>query len=54
MNLAYRVVVPRDAVAGIPADYATSIIDNTLSLIATVRPLTTSSRCGGSRDRHRG
>jgi len=36
VNLAYRVVVPRDAVAGIPADYATSIIDNTLSLLATI------------------
>jgi nicotinamidase-related amidase len=36
VNLAYRVVVPRDAVAGIPADYATTIIDNTLSLLATI------------------
>jgi nicotinamidase-related amidase len=36
VNLAYRVVVPRDAVAGIPGDYATTIIDNTLSLLATV------------------
>ena len=36
VNLAYRVVVPRDAVAGIPTGYATSIIDNTLSLLATV------------------
>jgi biuret amidohydrolase len=36
VNLAYRVVLPRDAVAGIPADYATSIIDNTLSLLATI------------------
>ena len=36
VNLAYRVVVPRDAVAGIPADYATAIIDNTLSLLATI------------------
>jgi nicotinamidase-related amidase len=36
VNLAYRVVVPRDAVAGIPTEYATSIIDNTLSLLATV------------------
>ena len=26
----------RDAVAGIPADYATAIIDNTISLLATV------------------
>ena len=36
VNRAYRVVVPRDAVAGIPTDYATSIIDNTLSLLATI------------------
>jgi len=36
VNPAYRVVVPQDAVAGIPADYATAIIDNTLSLLATV------------------
>jgi nicotinamidase-related amidase len=36
VNLAYRVVVPRDAVAGIPTEYAASIIDNTLSLLATV------------------
>jgi len=36
VNRAYRVVVPRDAAAGIPTDYATSIIDNTLSLLATV------------------
>jgi nicotinamidase-related amidase len=36
VNLAYRVVVPRDAVAGIPTEYATSIIDNTLSLLASL------------------
>ena len=36
VNAAYRVVVPRDAVAGIPGDYATAIINNTLSLLATV------------------
>ncbi|MGX9790579.1 cysteine hydrolase [Mycobacterium sp. MMS18-G62] len=36
VNMAYRVVVPRDAVAGIPTEYATSIIDNTLSLLATI------------------
>jgi biuret amidohydrolase len=36
VNAAYRVVVPRDAVAGIPTDYATSIIDDTLSLLATI------------------
>jgi biuret amidohydrolase len=36
VNKAYHVVVPRDAVAGIPTDYANSIIDNMLSLLATI------------------
>jgi biuret amidohydrolase len=36
VNAAYRVVLPRDAVAGIPTEYGTAIIDNTLSLLATV------------------
>ncbi|WP_460358799.1 cysteine hydrolase family protein [Mycobacterium sp. ZZG] len=36
VNAGYRVVVPRDAVAGVPADYAAAVIDNTLSLLATV------------------
>jgi nicotinamidase-related amidase len=36
VNAAYRVVLPRDAVAGVPTDYGTAIIDNTLSLLATV------------------
>ena len=36
VNAAYRVVLPRDAVAGVPADYGTAIIDNTLSLLATI------------------
>ena len=36
VNAAYRVVVPRDAVAGIPTGYADAIVDNTLSLLATV------------------
>ncbi|KUH82854.1 MULTISPECIES: cysteine hydrolase [unclassified Mycobacterium] len=36
VNAAYHVVVPRDAVAGIPTAYADAIIDNTLSLLATI------------------
>lgn len=36
VNAAYRVVLPRDAVAGIPAEYGSAIIDNTLSLLATI------------------
>ena len=36
VNAGYRVVLPRDAVAGIPAAYAESMIDNTLSLLSSV------------------
>lgn len=36
VNHGYQVVVPRDGVCGIPEAYADSVIDNTLSLLATV------------------
>jgi biuret amidohydrolase len=36
VNLGYDVVLPRDAVCGIPREYADAVIDNTLSLLATV------------------
>jgi biuret amidohydrolase len=36
VNLGYDVVLPRDAVAGVPADYAAAVIDHTLALLATV------------------
>jgi len=36
VDLGYQVVVPRDAVAGIPADYADSVLANTVSLLATL------------------
>jgi nicotinamidase-related amidase len=41
VNAAYRVIVPRDAVAGPiydsgPTEYGNAIIDNTLSLLATI------------------
>ncbi len=36
VNAGYRVVVPRDAVAGIPTEYGNAVIDNTLSLLATI------------------
>jgi nicotinamidase-related amidase len=35
-NAAYRVVLPRDAVAGVPAAYGAAMIENTLSLLATI------------------
>jgi nicotinamidase-related amidase len=34
VNLGYRVVLPRDAVAGVPQDYAEAVLDNTLALLA--------------------
>jgi nicotinamidase-related amidase len=36
VNAGYRFVLPRDAVAGVPEDYAEAVIENTLSLITTV------------------
>ena len=36
VNAGYQFVLPRDAVAGVPAAYADAVIDNTLSLLATV------------------
>ena len=36
VNRGYDVVVPRDAVCGIPQDYADAVIDNTIALLATV------------------
>ncbi|WP_431233722.1 cysteine hydrolase [Mycolicibacterium psychrotolerans] len=36
VNAGYRVVLPRDAVAGVPTEYGTAVIDNTLALLATI------------------
>jgi nicotinamidase-related amidase len=36
VDLGYQVVVPRDAVAGVPKDYADAVIDNTIAMLATV------------------
>jgi len=36
VDLGYQVIVVRDAVAGVPPAYADSVIDNSLSLLATV------------------
>jgi nicotinamidase-related amidase len=35
VNLGYDVVLPRDAVCGIPREYADAVIDNTIALLAT-------------------
>lgn len=36
VNAGYQFVLPRDGVAGLPKEYADAVIDNTLSLLATV------------------
>ncbi|WP_334144819.1 isochorismatase family protein [Rhabdothermincola sp.] len=36
VNAGYQMVMPRDAVAGIPEAYAEAVLDNTLSLVATL------------------
>jgi len=36
VNAGYTVVIPRDAVAGVPESYASDIIRNTLALVATI------------------
>ena len=36
VDLGYQVVVPRDAVAGVPREYADAVLDNTIALLATV------------------
>jgi biuret amidohydrolase len=36
VNHGYQFVMPRDAVAGVPAEYAEAVLENTLSLVATL------------------
>jgi nicotinamidase-related amidase len=36
VNNGYQVVIPRDAVAGLPQDYVDAVFANTLSLVATL------------------
>ena len=43
VNLGYDVVLPRDAVCGVPADYADAVIDNTLQPARHASPRSTSS-----------
>lgn len=43
VDLGYRVVVPSDAVAGVPVDFGDAVMANTVSLLATI---TTSTEIG--------
>jgi nicotinamidase-related amidase len=41
VNRAYQVVVPRDAVCGVDADYVDAVLDNTISMLGTVTTTST-------------
>lgn len=47
VNAGYQFVLPRDAVAGIPEDYADAVIEHTLSLITTVTTVDAVTSCWG-------
>ncbi len=36
VNLGHQAVVPADAIAGVPADYAQAVVRHTLALVSTV------------------
>jgi biuret amidohydrolase len=36
VNLGYQIVLPRDAVAGVPGEYADAVLTNSLALLATL------------------
>jgi nicotinamidase-related amidase len=36
VNAGYQMVMPRDAVAGVPEEYAQAVLDNTVALLATL------------------
>ncbi|MCU1426838.1 MAG: nicotinamidase-like amidase [Actinomycetia bacterium] len=36
VNRGYQIVLPRDAIAGVPAEYAEAVLANTLNLVATI------------------
>ncbi len=36
VNRGYQMVLPRDAIAGVPTDYARAVVDNTLHMVATL------------------
>ncbi|WFB06283.1 cysteine hydrolase [Streptomyces sp. LX-29] len=45
VNLGYTAVVPRDAIAGVPVDYAPAMVRHTLALVATVTTAARISAC---------
>jgi nicotinamidase-related amidase len=48
VNNGYFVVVPRDAVCGVPPDYAKTVLDNMISLVATITTVDEVVNCWSS------
>ncbi|MFE7618947.1 cysteine hydrolase [Streptomyces sp. NPDC057496] len=53
VNLGYTVVVPSDAIAGVPAEYTPAMVRNTLALVATVTTTDDVLGCWSDRARFR-
>jgi nicotinamidase-related amidase len=49
VNAGFDVVLPRDAVAGVPKDYTEAVIDNTLALLAVVTSSSEFAKLWGGR-----
>jgi nicotinamidase-related amidase len=49
VNRGYQFVMPTDAVAGVPDDYAAAVVENTLSLVATLTTTDAVLRAWGDR-----
>jgi nicotinamidase-related amidase len=49
VNAGYRVVLPRDAVAGLPAEYVEAVLEHTFAVLATLTTTATVLRCWRSR-----
>lgn len=54
VNLGYQVVVPRDAVTGVPEAYADAVVEHTLSVLATITTVDELERAWSSASRSRG
>jgi hypothetical protein len=49
VNAGYRVVVPREAVTGLPAEYVEAVLEHTFGALATVTTTAAVLRCWKAR-----
>ena len=48
VNAGYQVVIPRDAVAGFPAEYVAMVFQHTLGAVSTIRDTDTVAKAWGA------